>query len=126
MRAELAAELRSRVVEAEDPCQQPLTNHQVGKAFGSNDIEWVDQIESQLNTIFEASTVPQTLTLKPTDFFVASCYIPQEHEVYLGEQAVDREFTLPTSVPSTRGIFELSSQCNFAVAHPRSSQTSRF
>ena len=46
MRAELAAELRSRVVEAEDPCQQPLTNHQVGKAFGSNDIEWVDQIES--------------------------------------------------------------------------------
>ena len=42
MRAELAAELRSRVVEAEDPCQQPLTNHQVGKAFGSNDIDWVN------------------------------------------------------------------------------------
>ena len=71
MRAELAAERRSRVVEAEDPCQQPLTNHQVGKAFGSNDIEWVDQIESQWNTIFEASTGPQTLTLKPTDFIVA-------------------------------------------------------
>ena len=72
MGAELSAERRSRVVESEDPCQQPLTDHQVGKAFGSNDIEWVDQVESQWHTIFEASTVPQTLTLKPTDFFVAS------------------------------------------------------
>ena len=125
-RAELAVERLAGALGGEDPCQQPLTKHELGKAFGSNGIEWVDQIESHWHTIFEASTVPQTLTLKPTDFFVAYCYIPQEHEVYLGEQAVDREFTLPTSVPSTCGIFELSSQCNFAVAHPRSSQTSRF
>ena len=73
-RAELAVERLAGALGGEDPCQQPLT----------------------------------------------------KHEVYFCEQAVDREFTLPTSVPSTRGIFELSSQCNCAVAHPRSSQTSRF
>ena len=39
MRAELAAERHSRVVEAEDPCQQPWRNHQVRKAFRSNDME---------------------------------------------------------------------------------------